>query len=130
MGVHFVQQLQKTNPENFTDKSYSYNNQGFANSINKPLPSGKVPLTNKKVFGTKPGSSFTKTNHQPTPVSTSTIVPQQNTFEVEELYNVETQNDDCNEHFEEQHDENLHDESLYDETDEHFWPTTSESQQR
>ncbi|KAL3272322.1 hypothetical protein HHI36_024335 [Cryptolaemus montrouzieri] len=132
-----VQQSQKINLENFTNKPYSHNNQGFPNSINKPLPSWKVPLTNKKVFGTNPGSSFTKTKYQPTPMSTSTIVrqqhPHQRTFEFEELYNVETQNDDFNEHFEELLDENLYDENLYDEndeTDENFRSTASESQQK
>ncbi|KAL3281963.1 hypothetical protein HHI36_005166 [Cryptolaemus montrouzieri] len=138
----FVQQSQKINLENFTNKPYSHNNQGFPNSINKPLPSWKVPLTNKKVFGTNPGSSFTKTKYQPTPMSTSTIVrqqhPHQRTFEFEELYNVETQNNDFNEHFEELLDENLYDENLYDEnlydendeTDENFRSTASESQQK
>ncbi|KAL3279610.1 hypothetical protein HHI36_017116 [Cryptolaemus montrouzieri] len=128
----FVQQSQKINLENFTNKPYSHNNQGFPNSINKLLPSWKVPLTNKKVFGTNPGSSFTKTKYQPTPMSTSTIVrqqhPHQRTFEFEELYNVETQNDDFNEHFEELLDENLYDEN--DETDENFRSTASESQRK
>ncbi|KAL3280524.1 hypothetical protein HHI36_024393, partial [Cryptolaemus montrouzieri] len=131
----FVQQSQKINLENFTNKPYSHNNQGFPNSINKPLPSWKVPLTNKKVFGTNPGSSFTKTKYQPTPMSTSTIVrqqhPHQRTFEFEELYNVETQNDDFNEHFEELLDENLYDENDgNDETDENSRSTASESQQK
>ncbi|KAL3272296.1 hypothetical protein HHI36_023940 [Cryptolaemus montrouzieri] len=78
-----------------------------------------------------------KTKYQPTPMSTSTIVrqqhPHQRTFEFEELYNVETQNDDFNEHLEELLDENLYDENLYDEndeTDENFRSTASEPQQK
>ncbi|KAL3269002.1 hypothetical protein HHI36_008087, partial [Cryptolaemus montrouzieri] len=66
-------------------------------------------------------------NHSTTTTSTS------KTFEFEELYNVETQNDDFNEHFEELPDENLYDENLYDEndeTDENFRSTASESQQK
>ncbi|KAL3273323.1 hypothetical protein HHI36_014772 [Cryptolaemus montrouzieri] len=97
-------------------------------SQGQPVPS----TLNGNVFGRKLGSSFTKTKYQPTPMSTATIGPQQHpqqrTFEFEELYNVETQNDDCNEYLEEQHKENHHDEN--DETDENCCSIASESQQK
>jgi len=127
----FSQQQQRTNTENFSTKQYQNNNQGFPNSINKPIPSRNIPLTNKKVFGTKPGSSFTKMKYQPTPMSTSTIVPTQQpppqrSFEFEELFNVKAQNNNDEYLTEEQYEEYFDEEN---DTDENFQLTASEPQQ-
>ncbi|KAL3277795.1 hypothetical protein HHI36_013137 [Cryptolaemus montrouzieri] len=103
----------RKNPENFTNKLNSSNNQGFANSVKKPLPSKKESIRNKTWL-----QFYKDKSNQPTPLSTSTIVPQQHDENLsdENLY-----------------DENLYDENLYDEnneTGENFWSTALESQQR
>lgn len=96
----------QSNQPNFSVNK-SYNERGFPYPINnKPPPNNTKPPTNKTVFGTKPGSSFSKIQPKPTPMSIQTSTfnmrqpqrpmyqhyqPKPN-FTSEELYNVDYEN--------------------------------------
>lgn len=150
------------NPPNFTNpatnsqfNNNSRNPPGFPHSINKPISNNQRFPTNREVFGIKPGSNIYKNQPKPTPMSISTRntskQPQQTPMSIstrtfqrnpnqsqqpkfysEELFNVQTENDDpeCyeTEYYNAEIEQQPDCENYY-EDDENFQMNASESQE-